>query len=117
LVYLKGEKMSKIVEVNESNFEEEVKKSDIPVMIDFWAAWCGPCRMIAPFVDEASDVYDGKLKVAKVNVDNNQKIASEYAVMSIPAVMFFKGGEVIDQVIGAVPRKTLFDKIDKILAS
>ncbi len=114
---MKGEQMSKIIEVNESNFEEEVKKSDVPVMIDFWAAWCGPCRMIAPFVDEASDVYDGKLKVAKVDVDNNQKIASEYAVMSIPAVMFFKDGEVIDQVIGAVPKKTLFDKIDKVLAS
>lgn len=109
--------MSKVVEVNDANFEEEVKKSDVPVMIDFWAAWCGPCRMIAPFVEEASDVYDGKLKVAKVDVDNNQKIASEYAVMSIPAVMFFKGGEVIDQVIGAVPKKTLFDKIDKVLAS
>jgi len=109
--------MSKIIEVNESNFEEEVKKSDVPVMIDFWAAWCGPCRMIAPFVDESCDVYDGKVKVAKVNVDDNQKIASEYAIMSIPAVMFFKGGEVVDQVVGAVPKKTLFDKIDKVLAS
>lgn len=116
-MYLKGERMSKIVELNESNFEQEVKNSDVPVMIDFWAAWCGPCRMIAPFVAEASDVYDSKLKVAKVNVDNNQKIASEYAVMSIPAVMFFKGGEVVDQVMGAVPKKTLFDKIDKVLAS
>ncbi len=108
--------MSKIVEVNELNFEEEVKNSDVPVMIDFWAAWCGPCRMIAPFVEEASNVYDGKLKVVKVDVDKNQKIASEYAIMSIPAVMFFKGGEVIDQVVGAVPKKTIFDKIDKVLA-
>ncbi len=109
--------MSKIIELNESNFEQEVKNSDVPVMIDFWAAWCGPCRMIAPFVKEASDVYDGKLKVAKLDVDNNQKIASEYAIMSIPAVMFFKGGEVVDQVVGAVPKKMLFDKIDKVLAS
>ncbi len=109
--------MSKIVELNETNFEDEVKKSDLPVMIDFWAEWCGPCRMIAPFVDEASTEYDGKLKVGKVNVDNNQKISSEYAVMSIPAVMFFKGGQMVDQIIGAVPKKALFDKIDKVLAS
>lgn len=109
--------MSKIVELSETNFEDEVKKSDIPVMIDFWAEWCGPCRVIAPFVDEASTEYDGKLKVGKVNVDNNQKISSEYAVMSIPAVLFFKGGQVVDQIVGAVPKKALFDKIDKVLAS
>jgi thioredoxin 1 len=109
--------MSKLVEINESNFEDEVKKSDVPVMIDFWAAWCGPCRMIAPFVEEASSVYDGKLKVGKLDVDNNQRIASEYAVMSIPAVMFFKGGELVDQVIGAVPKKALFDRIDRVLSS
>lgn len=109
--------MSKIIELNEANFEEEVKKSDIPVMIDFWAEWCGPCRVIAPFVDEASTEYDGKLKVGKVNVDKNQKISSEYAVMSIPAVLFIKGGQVVDQIVGAVPKKALFDKIDKVLAS
>ena len=107
--------MSEIIEFNETNFENEVKKSDIPVMIDFWAAWCGPCRMIAPFVEEASKTYDGKLKVGKIDVDNNQKIASEFAIMSIPAVLFFKNGQVVDQVIGAVPKKALFDKIDKIL--
>jgi thioredoxin 1 len=109
--------MSKLVELNENNFEDEVRKSDIPVMIDFWAAWCGPCRMIAPFVEEASNVYDGKLKVGKLDVDSNQKIASEYAVMSIPAVMFFKGGELVDQLIGAVPKKMLFDKIDRVLSA
>ncbi|UCC79807.1 MAG: thioredoxin [Candidatus Zixiibacteriota bacterium] len=108
--------MSEIKEFNESNFEGEVKKSDIPVMIDFWAAWCGPCRMIAPFVEEAAKTYDGKLKVGKVDVDNNHKIASEYAIMSIPAVLFFKNGEVVDHVIGAVPKKALFDKIEKVLA-
>jgi len=107
--------MSEIIELNETNFEEEVKKSDIPVMIDFWAAWCGPCRMIAPSVEEASRTYNGKLKVGKVDVDNNQRIASEFAIMSIPAVLFFKNGQVVDQVIGAVPKKALFDKIDKIL--
>ena len=109
--------MSKLIELNESNFENEVKKSNVPVMIDFWAAWCGPCRMIAPFVEEASTTYDGKLKVGKIDVDNNQKIASEYAIMSIPAVLFFKNGQVVDQVIGAVPKKALFDRIKKVLAS
>ena len=108
--------MSEIMEFNEGNFENEVRKSDIPVMIDFWAAWCGPCRMIAPFVEEASKTYNGKLKVGKIDVDNNQRIASQYAIMSIPAVLFFKNGEVVDQVIGAVPKKTLFDRIDRVLA-
>jgi thioredoxin 1 len=109
--------MSKVLEINEANFENEVAKSDIPVMIDFWATWCGPCKMIAPHVEEASSVYTGKLKVGKIDVDNNQHIASQYAIMSIPAVMFFKSGKVVDQIIGAVPKKTLFDRIDKILAS
>ncbi len=109
--------MSNVLEVNEQNFDTEVSKSEVPVLIDFWAAWCGPCRMIAPFVEEASTAYAGKLKVGKVDVDNNQRIASQYSIMSIPALMFFKNGEVVDQIIGAVPKKTLFDKIDNVLGS
>lgn len=109
--------MSNVLEIDESNFEAEVKKSDIPVMIDFWATWCGPCRMIAPHVEEASKVYSGKLKVGKIDVDNNQKIASQYSIMSIPAVMFFRNGNVVDQVIGAIPRKALFERIDRVLNS
>jgi len=109
--------MSNVIQIDESNFENEVKNSPIPVMVDFWATWCGPCKMIAPHVEEASSVYSGKLKVAKVDVDNNQKIASQYSIMSIPAVMFFKNGAVVDQIIGAVPKKALFDKIERILAS
>jgi thioredoxin 1 len=108
--------MSKIIEIDESNFETEVKKSDLPVMIDFWATWCGPCKMIAPHVEEASSHYSGKLKVGKIDVDNNQQIAMQYSIMSIPAVMFFKNGSVVDQIIGAVPKKALFDRIDRILA-
>jgi thioredoxin 1 len=109
--------MSKVIEIDEANFENEVTKSEVPVMIDFWATWCGPCRMIAPHVEEASNLYSGKLKVGKVDVDNNHRIASQYSIMSIPAVMFFKNGNVVDQIIGAVPRKTLFDRIDRILTS
>ena len=108
--------MSKIIEIDENNFESEVKNSDLPVMIDFWATWCGPCKMIAPHVEEASSLYSGKLKVGKIDVTNNQQIASQYSIMSIPAVMFFKNGKVVDQIIGAMPKKTLFERIDKILA-
>jgi thioredoxin 1 len=108
--------MSKIIEIDASNFETEVKKSEVPVMIDFWATWCGPCRMIAPHVEEASSLYSGKLKVGKIDVDNNQQIAMQYSIMSIPAVMFFKNGNVVDQIVGAVPKKALFDRIDRILA-
>jgi thioredoxin 1 len=108
--------MSKIIKIDESNFEMEVKNSDLPVMIDFWATWCGPCKMIAPHVEEASSLYSGKLKVGKIDVDTNQQIAMQYSIMSIPAVMFFKNGSVVDQIVGAVPKKALFDKIDRVLA-
>jgi len=109
--------MSNVIQIDESNFENEVTRSEVPVMIDFWAVWCGPCRMIAPHVEEASTIYSGKLKVGKVDVDSNHRIASQYSIMSIPAVMFFKNGAVVDQIIGAVPRKALFDRIDRILSS
>lgn len=109
--------MSKVIEINESNFDTEVKNSEVPVMIDFWATWCGPCRMIAPHVEEASSAYAGKLKVGKIDVDNNHRIASQYSIMSIPAVMFFKNGNVIDQIVGAVPKKALFDRIDRVLSA
>ena len=107
--------MAGVIEIDENNFEKEVKDSEVPVMIDFWAVWCGPCKMIAPHVEEAAQTYAGKLKVGKIDVDNNFKIASQYSIMSIPAVMFFKGGNVVDQIIGAVPKKALFDRINKIL--
>ena len=109
--------MSNVIEIDESNFENEVIKSEIPVMLDFSAVWCGPCKAIAPHVEEASSVYTGKLKVGKIDVDNNQRIAMQYSISSIPFVMFFKNGEVVDHVLGAVPKKALFDRIEKVLAS
>ena len=107
--------MSAPIELTDDNFEAEVLKSDKPVLIDFWAAWCGPCRMVSPIVEEISKEYEGKLKVGKINVDDNSKVASQYGIMSIPSLLFFKGGQVIDQVVGAVPKQQLTDKVDKIL--
>ena len=93
----------------DDNFENEALKSDIPVVVDFWAEWCGPCRMIAPIIEELTDEYNGKVKVGKLDVDNNPQVAIKYGVRSIPTVLFFKGGEVVNSVIGAVP-KTVFNE-------
>jgi thioredoxin 1 len=101
--------------VTDTTFEEEVLKSEIPVLVDFWAEWCGPCRMIGPIVEELGKEYEGKLKVAKVDVQNNNDIASKYGIMSIPALLFFKNGEVVDQIIGAVPKKAVEDRLTKVL--
>lgn len=107
--------MSKPVEVTDDSFEQEVLKSETPVVVDFWAPWCGPCKMIAPILEEIADEYDGKIKIAKVDVDAHSKIAGQYKVMSIPALFFFKNGELVDQVIGALPKAQLVDKVSKIL--
>ncbi len=101
--------------VTDTTFEEEVLKSEIPVLVDFWAEWCGPCRMIGPIVEELGEEYEGKLKVAKVDVQNNNDVASKYGIMSIPALLFFKNGEVVDQIIGAVPKKAVEDRLTKVL--
>jgi thioredoxin 1 len=101
--------------VTDTTFEEEVLKSEIPVLVDFWAEWCGPCRMIGPIVEELGKEYEGKLKVAKVDVQNNNDVASKYGIMSIPALLFFKNGEVVDQIIGAVPKKAVEDRLTKVL--
>jgi thioredoxin 1 len=101
--------------VTDATFEQEVLKSDLPVLVDFWAEWCGPCRMVAPIVDELSKEYSGKLKVAKVDVDSNTKIASQYGIMSIPSLLFFKNGKVVDQIVGAVPKKAFLDRLNKVL--
>ncbi|OSY87302.1 thioredoxin [Tenacibaculum holothuriorum] len=103
------------LEITDASFEEVVLKSDKPVLVDFWAAWCGPCRMVAPIVDEISNEYDGKAVVGKVDVDNNQEFAAKYGVRNIPTVLIFKNGEVVDKQVGAAPKKTYTDKIDAAL--
>jgi len=103
----------KPVEVTDSNFQNEVLHSDKPVLLDFWAEWCGPCKMISPLVEELATEYDGKLKVGKVDVDSNQQTSMQYGIRSIPTLLIFKGGKVVDQLIGAVPKKMLAEKIAK----
>jgi len=103
----------KPVEVTDATFEQEVLKSDTPVLVDFWATWCGPCKMIAPVVEELANEFSGKLKIGKVDVDNNQQIAMQFGIRSIPTLLIFKGGRVVDQLVGAVPKNNLVDKINK----
>jgi thioredoxin 1 len=105
--------MSSAKPVTDDSFEEEVIKSSLPVLVDFWAPWCGPCRMVAPIVDEIAQEYEGKLKVLKINTDENPNIASQYGIRSIPTLMIFKGGEKVDTVVGAVPKNTLSATISK----
>ena len=103
------------LEITDSTFGKEVLQSTMPVLVDFWAPWCGPCRMVEPIIESLSKKYDGKFKFCKLNVDENQQTASKYSVMSIPTLMFFKDGEVADTSVGALPERALQDKIDSIL--
>ena len=96
--------MSNIIAVNDANFEDEVEKHDGLAIVDFWATWCGPCRMIAPILEQLSSEYEGKVKVTKLDVDANIKTGSRFNVRSIPTLLFFKDGKVVDQIIGAVPK-------------
>jgi len=107
--------MSNEMVFTDSNFDAEVLKSEVPVMVDFWAPWCGPCKMIAPIVAEISKEYVGKLKVGKVNTDDNQQVASQYGVMSIPTVMIFKGGQPVERIVGAQSKESLVGKLTKVL--
>ena len=101
--------------VNDSNFEEVVLKTAQPVMVDFWAEWCGPCKMMLPIVEEISGEFEGKITVAKVDVDSSQATAAKFGIRNIPTILFFKDGQVADKQVGAVPKQALVDKINKLL--
>ena len=100
------------IEFTDANFDQEVLKSDVPVLVDFWAVWCGPCKMIAPFVEELAGEYQGRVKVGKVDVDNNPNISMTYGIRSIPTLLIFRDGKIADQIIGAVPKQAMAQKLD-----
>jgi thioredoxin 1 len=104
-----------VIDVTDQNFEAEVVKSSLPALVDLWAPWCGPCRMIAPIVEKLAEEYDGRFKFCRLNVDENQQTAARYKVMAIPTLIFFKGGEAVDTVVGSVSKQSLQPKIDSLL--
>ena len=104
-----------LVHLTEDNFEQEVKNSDLPVLVDFWAEWCGPCKMISPIIDEIANELNGKLKVGKVDVDQASELAAKFNIMSIPTLLILKQGEPVDQIIGAVSKDALLNKLKKYL--
>jgi thioredoxin 1 len=104
-----------IVTISEENFEAEILNSELPVLVDFWAVWCGPCKVLGPIIDEIATEYEGKLKVGKVDVDSNNNLAMKYGVMSMPTLKFFKGGKVVGEMIGAAPKQSIVDELKKYL--
>ena len=108
--------MAQPLHITDSTYQSEVLDSNIPVVIDFWATWCGPCKMIAPIIDEMANEFEGKAKICKVDVDNNQNIAVQLGIRSIPTVMIFKGGKVVDTIIGAVPKAQIVSRLNEQLS-
>jgi thioredoxin 1 len=106
---------AEVIELNNANFEDEVLKCSLPVIVDFWAPWCGPCRMIAPITEKLAEEYEGRIKLCKLNMDENPQTASKYQVRSIPQLLFFKDGEVVDEITGAVPESVLRSKAESVL--
>mgnify|MGYP000515890589 FL=1 len=104
-----------LIEFTDDNFDTEVLKSNLPVLVDFWAEWCGPCKMIAPIVEEIASDYAGKVKVGKVNVDFNNQVAMQYGIRGIPALLVFKGGAVANQIVGAVPKNDITQILDEVI--
>jgi thioredoxin 1 len=104
-----------VIEISDQNFEAEVIKSTLPVLVDLWAPWCRPCLMVAPVIDKLAEKYNGRVKFCRINVDENPQTAAKYRIMSIPTLMFFKGGKVVDTVIGAVPEQALQPKLEALL--
>jgi len=107
--------MSKIVQITDKNFEEEVLNSDIPTEVDFWAPWCGPCKMVIPIYEKLSEEYEGRFKFCMINVDENQRMAAKYQIMSIPMQKYFANGENVDEILGAVPENTIRTMVEDIL--
>jgi thioredoxin 1 len=108
--------MGKALEVTDNTFEQEVLQAQQPVLVDFWAVWCGPCRAVAPIVEELAGDYEGKLKVMKLDVDNNPRTAMAYGVQSIPTLLVFKDGKPAERIVGAVPKKVIVDKLQSVMA-
>lgn len=106
-------KMSSVLSVTDNTFEQEVLKAELPVLVDFWAPWCGPCKAVAPVVEDLSKEYEGRLKVVKLNTDENPKTAQAYSIKGIPSLFLFKSGVVVEQVVGAVPKSTLANAVNK----
>ena len=104
------------LEITEQNFDQEVEKSNVPVLIDMWAAWCGPCRIIGPVVEELAGKYQGKMKVGKLNVDDHPQVAGRFRIMNIPTLLLFKGGQEVDRIVGVVPKEELARRIDRVLS-